>query len=86
MIKVFNDNPGRAVSWVETSCDETAAAIVENGRLILANTVASQADLHAQFGGVFPEVASRQHIGRSSRHRDGPQQAHVDLEDVDAMR
>jgi N6-L-threonylcarbamoyladenine synthase len=47
---------------VETSCDETAAAIVENGRTILASTVASQVDLHAQFGGVFPEVASRQHI------------------------
>ena len=47
---------------IETSCDETAASIVENGRFILASTVASQVDLHAQFGGVFPEVASRQHI------------------------
>lgn len=47
---------------IETSCDETAAAVVENGRVILSNQVASQADLHAQFGGVFPEVASRQHI------------------------
>ncbi|MBN1665584.1 MAG: tRNA (adenosine(37)-N6)-threonylcarbamoyltransferase complex transferase subunit TsaD, partial [Anaerolineales bacterium] len=47
---------------VETSCDETAAAVVEDGRVILSNVVASQVDLHAQFGGVFPEVASRQHI------------------------
>lgn len=47
---------------IETSCDETAAAIVEDGRLVIANVVASQVDLHAQFGGVFPEVASRQHI------------------------
>ena len=47
---------------IETSCDETAAAVIENGRVILSNQVASQADLHAQFGGVFPEVASRQHI------------------------
>ncbi len=47
---------------IETSCDETAASVIEDGRVILSNQVASQADLHAQYGGVFPEVASRQHI------------------------
>jgi N6-L-threonylcarbamoyladenine synthase len=47
---------------IESSCDETAAAVVENGRVILSSAVASQVDLHAQFGGIFPEVASRQHI------------------------
>jgi len=47
---------------IETSCDETAVAVVEDGRLILANVVASQVDLHRQYGGVFPEMASRQHI------------------------
>ncbi len=47
---------------IETSCDETAAAVVENGRTILSNIIASQTDLHAQYGGVFPEVASRKHI------------------------
>jgi N6-L-threonylcarbamoyladenine synthase len=47
---------------IETSCDETAAAIVENGRQIISNVVASQAAIHAQYGGVFPEVASRRHI------------------------
>ncbi len=47
---------------LESSCDETAAAVVEDGRRILSHVVASQAELHAQFGGVFPEVASRQHI------------------------
>ncbi len=47
---------------IETSCDETAAAIVEDGVRILSNVIASQVDLHAQFGGVFPEVASRKHI------------------------
>ena len=47
---------------VETSCDETAAAVVtENGR-ILANVVSSQAELHARYGGVVPEVASRRHL------------------------
>jgi N6-L-threonylcarbamoyladenine synthase len=47
---------------IETSCDETAAAVVENGRTILTNIIASQTDLHAKYGGVFPEVASRKHI------------------------
>jgi N6-L-threonylcarbamoyladenine synthase len=47
---------------IETSCDETAAAVIENGDTILSNVIASQVDLHAQYGGVFPEVASRRHI------------------------
>jgi N6-L-threonylcarbamoyladenine synthase len=47
---------------IETSCDETAAAVVENGRSILSNIVASQVDIHRRYGGVFPEMASRQHI------------------------
>ena len=47
---------------IETSCDETAAAVIENGASILGNVVASQTDLHAEFGGIFPEVASRVHI------------------------
>ncbi len=47
---------------IETSCDETAAAVVVEGRTILSNVVASQIDLHAEYGGVFPEVASRAHI------------------------
>jgi N6-L-threonylcarbamoyladenine synthase len=47
---------------IETSCDETAAAVVENGVNILSNVIASQTELHAQYGGVFPEVASRKHI------------------------
>src|SRR5215510_14017246 len=47
---------------VETSCDETAAAIVEDGRHVRANVVASQIATHAPYGGVVPEVASRQHV------------------------
>lgn len=47
---------------IETSCDETAAAVVEDGRQILSNVVASQIDIHRQFGGVVPEVAARSHI------------------------
>lgn len=47
---------------IETSCDETAASVVADGRLLLSNVVASQVDLHRQYGGVFPEMASRQHV------------------------
>ncbi|MBI4284311.1 MAG: tRNA (adenosine(37)-N6)-threonylcarbamoyltransferase complex transferase subunit TsaD [Chloroflexi bacterium] len=47
---------------IETSCDETAAAVVADGRHILANPLVSQIDIHARYGGVVPEVASRQHI------------------------
>ena len=47
---------------IETSCDETAAAVVMNGKTIASNVVASQIDLHAQYGGVFPELASRAHV------------------------
>ena len=53
--------PARILA-IETSCDETACAILENGRALLASTVASQMELHARYGGVFPEVASRQHV------------------------
>ena len=47
---------------LESSCDETGAAIVEDGRTIRANVVASQASVHARYGGVVPEVASRQQL------------------------
>jgi N6-L-threonylcarbamoyladenine synthase len=52
------------VLGIETSCDETAAAVVEDGRVIRSNVVASQVDLHARFGGVVPELASRKHMER----------------------
>lgn len=47
---------------IETSCDETAAAVIDDGRTIRSNVVASQIDLHRQYGGVFPEMASRAHV------------------------
>ena len=47
---------------IETSCDETAAAVIEDGANILSNIVASQVDIHARYGGIVPEVASRQHL------------------------
>jgi N6-L-threonylcarbamoyladenine synthase len=47
---------------IETSCDETAAAVVEDGTRVLSNQIASQVEIHARYGGVVPEVASRQHL------------------------
>ena len=71
---------------IETSCDETAAALIENGRVILSSAVASQVDLHAQFGGVFPEVASRQHIRTIYPIIETAlQQAHLGLKEIDAI-
>ncbi len=56
------DAPAVRILAIESSCDETAAAVVENGRGILSSIVASQADLHARYGGVFPEVASARYL------------------------
>ena len=47
---------------IESSCDETSAAVVEDGRRLLSNVVASSMDLHVQYGGVVPEIAARSHI------------------------
>ena len=47
---------------IETSCDETAAAVVVDGQHVLSSVVSSQVDLHARYGGVVPEVASRAHV------------------------
>src|SRR6184192_4388205 len=52
----------KLVMGVESSCDETAVAIIKNGREIVANVVASQIESHKRFGGVVPEIASRHHV------------------------
>jgi len=81
-----NNFPPARILGIETSCDETAAAVVENGRRMLSNVVASQAEMHAKFGGVFPEVASREHIRTIYTVIDEAlSQAHLSLNDVDAI-
>ena len=71
---------------IETSCDETAASVVENGRFIRSNIVASQAAQHAQYGGVFPEVASRMHVESIfAVVEQALSQAHAGLEAIDAV-
>lgn len=71
---------------LETSCDETAAAIIENGRVIRANVVFSQIDLHALYGGVVPEIASRAHVEACDRVIDEAlREADMTFEDIDAL-
>lgn len=74
------------VLGIESSCDETAAAVVENGRVIESSVIASQVDLHAQFGGVYPELASREHVKAAyATVNEALQQAHVGLSDLDGI-
>ena len=70
---------------LESSCDETAAAVIENGRRILSNVVFSQIDLHALYGGVVPEIASRAHVEACDRVVDQAlEQAGMTLQEVNA--
>ena len=74
------------VLGIETSCDETAASVVENGRLIRSNVVASQEDLHAEYGGVVPEIAGRAHVERILPViRRALEIAETPLDDLDAI-
>ena len=78
--------PTARILGIETSCDETAAAVVSDGRVIHSNVVASQIDLHAQYGGVFPELASREHVKAIYPVvNEALRQAHVDIQDIDAI-
>lgn len=71
------------VLGIESSCDETAVAVVEEGHRVLANEVASQMDLHSRYGGVVPEVASRQHLeSLPLLIREVLQQAQVNFDDL----
>ncbi|MEE1229075.1 MAG: tRNA (adenosine(37)-N6)-threonylcarbamoyltransferase complex transferase subunit TsaD [Lachnospiraceae bacterium] len=71
---------------IETSCDETAAAVVKNGREVLSNTIYTQIALHTVFGGVVPEIASRKHIEKINIViRTALKEASVTLNDIDAI-
>ena len=71
---------------IETSCDETAAAVVEDGQHILSNIVASQVELHARYGGIFPEIASRAHIEAIVPViQQAMQEAHLGFDDLDGV-
>lgn len=71
---------------IETSCDETSAAVVENGTKILSNVISSQIDIHRRFGGVVPEVASRKHVETITRMiEEALVQANVNMEKISAV-
>ena len=71
---------------VESSCDETSVAVVEDGREVYSNVIASQIDTHKKFGGVVPEIASRQHVEAiNTVLKEGLDQADLKLEDIDII-
>lgn len=71
---------------IESSCDETAAAVVKNGRTVLSNIISSQIDLHTLYGGVVPEIASRKHIEKINQViEEALKVAEVTMEDIDAI-
>ena len=71
---------------IESSCDETAASVVKNGRTILSNVISSQIALHTLYGGVVPEIASRKHIEKINQViEQALSDAGVTLDDLDAI-
>lgn len=71
---------------IESSCDETAAAVVKNGREVLSNVISSQIALHTLYGGVVPEIASRKHIEKINQViQEALDEAHETLDDIDAI-
>ena len=71
---------------IESSCDETAASVVKNGREVLSNVISSQIELHKLYGGVVPEIASRKHIEKINQLiEEALEEANVTLDDLDAI-
>lgn len=71
---------------IESSCDETAASVVRNGREVLSNVISSQIELHKLYGGVVPEIASRKHIEKINQViEEALEEAKVTLDDIDAV-
>lgn len=71
---------------IESSCDETAAAVVQNGRKVLSNVISSQIELHKLYGGVVPEIASRKHMEKINQViEEALLEAEVTLDDIDAL-
>ena len=74
------------VLGIESSCDETSVAVVKNGREVLSNVISSQIDIHEKFGGVVPEIASRNHVEAISNvTKKALEEAKVTTEDIDAI-
>lgn len=81
-----NNRPQYLVLGIESSCDETSAAVVRGGREILSNVISSQIDIHKKFGGVVPEVASRKHVEMvDCVIQEALDEAKVTLKDIDIV-
>ena len=86
MSETMNTKKDIYILGIESSCDETAASVVKNGREVLANVISSQIDLHTLYGGVVPEIASRKHIERINQViEEALTTAHMTLDDLDAI-
>ena len=74
------------VLGIETSCDETSVAIVKNGREVLSNVINSQIDIHTEYGGVVPEIASRCHTEVINQvTKQALKEANLNLKDIDVI-
>lgn len=82
----MEDKKDILILGIESSCDETAAAVVKNGREVLSNIISSQIAIHTQYGGVVPEIASRKHVENINGVIESAlAQADVTLDDIDAI-
>lgn len=82
----MQDKKSLTVLAIESSCDETACAIVRDGRTVLSNVIATQIEIHRRFGGVVPEIASRNHtLAIENVVREAIKQANVTKDDIDAI-
>ena len=86
MSETMNTKKDIYILGIESSCDETAASVVKNGREVLSNVISSQIDLHTLYGGVVPEIASRKHIERINQGiEEALTTANMTLDDLDAI-
>ena len=82
----LQNKQGLTVLAIESSCDETACAIVRDGREVVSNVVATQIEIHRRFGGVVPEIASRNHtLAIENVVKEALEQAHMTKDDIDAV-
>ena len=83
---MMSENKDVLILAIESSCDETAASVVKNGREVLSNVISSQIELHKLYGGVGPEIASRKHIEKINQViEEALAEANVTLDDLDAI-
>ena len=76
----------KIILGIESSCDETACSIVKNGRIVISNIISSQIDIHRKFGGVVPEIASRNHtLAIENVVREALTEASMTMDDIDAI-